>query len=745
MGFTEILPEAGRNSNFSEGSTRRAAFSRAAKYVSTFTKSGEWFLGVPVINAVRWTQTEQIAAARADNNSGTGVNKLPNILASLKTGRRAETTAGGSCIFKMRIVTKLVLSFLLVIFLTSVTFSLVGVRVIGDRVVGEAQAKVQTDLNSAREIFLHKLASINDVVRFSGDRFLLMNALLSGDTRQAADAFGRIREREKLDVLTITDKAGRVLLRTSNPGAVGDDQSRDELVRAALQRREPVAATCLVPAEDLSKEAPALAERAYFKFIPTPMARARTETEETAGMMLKAAAPILDPQNNVLGVIYGGVLLNRNFEIVDKVKETVFQNLEYKGKDIGTATLMQDDLRISTNVKDQDGSRAIGTRVSEDVYSRVVREGQPWIGRAFVVNHWYISAYEPIRELSGRIIGILYVGVLEQKYADLRQRTVLVFLAITLLGALVALALGYFISKKFSVSIKKLASASDQVAHGNLDAKVEIRSHDELQELAETFNFMAAALKKRDEKLRDFTTRRIMESERLAHIGQLAAGVAHEINNPLQGIVTYSHLLLERATTRNGTQESLEKIVKQANRCRDIIRGLLDFSRQRKPDKRLSSVNRILEECVSLVDNQVLFHNIRIVTNPNKDLPQILMDPSQIQQIFMNLIINAAEAMNGAGKLTLTTRFVPADNAVEVDFSDTGHGISEEDLDRIFDPFFTTKEVGHGTGLGLAISYGIIKEHKGTISVESQMGKGTTFTVRLPVTTEQEATVHCAA
>jgi signal transduction histidine kinase len=121
------------------------------------------------------------------------------------------------------------------------------------------------------------------------------------------------------------------------------------------------------------------------------------------------------------------------------------------------------------------------------------------------------------------------------------------------------------------------------------------------------------------------------------------------------------------------------------------------------------------------------------------------MDPSQIQQIFMNLIINAAEAMNGAGKLTLTTRLVPADNAVEVDFSDTGHGISEEDLDRIFDPFFTTKEVGHGTGLGLAISYGIIKEHKGTISVESQVGKGTTFTVRLPVTTEQEVTVHRAA
>lgn len=645
---------------------------------------------------------------------------------------------------KVPIAAKLGLSFLFVILLTSVTFSIVGVRVIGSRVVAEAQAKVETDLNSAREIYLNKLASVNDVVRFAADRYLLLRTLLSGDTHQAIEALRRIREREKLDVLTVTDKDGRVLLRTSNPEVVGDDQSQDPLVRAALQRRAPVAATCLVPAEQLRKENPALAEQAYFKFIPTPKARPRPETEESSGMMLQAAAPILSPDNELIGIIYGGVLLNRNFELVDKIKETVFQNLIYKGNDIGTATLMLDDLRISTNVKNQDGTRAIGTRVSEDVYNRVVREGQRWVGRAFVVNHWYITAYEPIRDLSGRIIGILYVGVLEQKYADLRRRTVLMFLAITLLGALVALGLGYWFSRRISVSIKKLAQAADQVAHGNLDARVEIRSRDELHELAESFNYMAAALKKRDQQLREFTTRRIMESERLAHIGQLAAGVAHEINNPLQGIVTYSHLLLERAPADSRIRESLEKIVKQANRCRDIIRGLLDFARQRKPDKRPSNVNRVLEECIALVDNQALFHNIRIVKNLASDLPQVLMDPSQIQQVFMNMIINAAEAMNGTGRLTITTRHVPEDRAVEIEFTDTGHGIKQEDLDRIFDPFFTTKEVGHGTGLGLAISYGIVKEHRGTITVQSEEGHGATFTIRLPVTVDQEA-AHRAA
>ena len=666
------------------------------------------------------------------------MNKLSEILGALKIRRLAKSALGDSRLFKVRIATKLVLSFLLIIVLTSGVLSIVGAQVIGNRVVAEVQAKVETDLNAAREIYLNKLASVNDVVRFTADRVLLMNMLLSGDTRQAADALGRTRDREKLDVLTITDPHGRVLLRAGNPSQAGDDQSRDELVRSVIERREPVAASCIVSVENLRREAPPLAEQAHLKFISTPKARARPETEETAGMMLRAAAPILDPAKNLLGIVYGGVLLSRNFEIVDRIKQTVFQNLQYKGQDIGTATILQDDLRISTNVKNENGSRAIGTRVAEDVYQQVVQRGKPWIGRAFVVNHWYITAYEPIRDLAGGIIGILYVGILEQKYVDLRHRAVMVFLAITLVGALVAFALAYFISGKISVSIKKLAWASEQVAHGNLDATVEIRSHDELRGLADTFNFMAAALKKRDEKLREFTTRRIMESERLAHIGQLAAGVAHEINNPLQGIVTYSHLLLERVSTENGTRQSLEKIVKQANRCRDIIRGLLDFSRQRKPEKRLSNVTRVLEECVSLVDNQVLFHNIRVVQHLSPDLPQVFMDPSQIQQVFMNMILNAAEAMNGGGQLTLTTRQVPADGAVEVEFTDSGHGIKEEDLDRIFSPFFTTKEVGHGTGLGLAISYGIVQEHKGTITVASEEGQGATFTIRLPVSSEQE-------
>jgi two-component system NtrC family sensor kinase len=175
--------------------------------------------------------------------------------------------------------------------------------------------------------------------------------------------------------------------------------------------------------------------------------------------------------------------------------------------------------------------------------------------------------------------------------------------------------------------------------------------------------------------------------------------------------------------------------VAQADRCTKIIRGLLDFSRQLKPQKQPSDINALMEDCLSLVETQALFHNIEVVKRLHKALPRIVMDPSQIQQVFMNMIINAAEAMGGSGKLTVRTRFAHSgDLAVAVDFTDTGQGISTENMDRIFDPFFTTKEVGHGTGLGLAISYGIIKEHNGSVSVESEPGRGTTFTVRLPVT-----------
>jgi len=327
----------------------------------------------------------------------------------------------------------------------------------------------------------------------------------------------------------------------------------------------------------------------------------------------------------------------------------------------------------------------------------------------------------------------LYVGVLEQKYTDIGAQMVVVFLTITLAGVLVASALSYYISRRISGAIRQLVTASEAITHGNLDARADVRSRDELRELADTFNAMASALQKRDEQLRQFTVRKIMESERLALIGQLAANVAHELNNPLQGIVTYSRLLLERMPAEDASRPLIQKIVSQADRSRSIIRGLLDFSRHRMPNRQPSDVNQVLRECVALVEDQASFHNIEWIKNLSDGLPPVTIDPAQIQQVFINLMINAAEAMGNGGRLTLSTRFDRAAGTVQVEFADTGHGITADNMERIFDPFFTTKETGHAVGLGLAISYGVIKEHQGTITVQSEVGKGTTFAVQLPV------------
>ena len=647
--------------------------------------------------------------------------------------------AAGKGIIRIPIAIRLILSFLLIIVVTNLIFTIVGVQIISDRIVTEAQEQVGSDLNSAREIYLSKLNHLNDVVRLTADRFYIKDALISGDIQSFAQELVRVKLSESLDLLTITAPSGKVLLRANNTSLSGDNQGNNELIAEVIQRNVPVSDTIIVPIDDLRLESQALVAQAHFTFIYTPMARVRSETDETSGMMLEAAAPIFDYQNHLIGILYGGILLNRNYEIVDEIKSTVFQNLQYKGQDIGTATIFQDDLRISTNVKNGDGSRAIGTRVSEEVYNQVVINGKPYIGRAYVVNNWYITAYEPIKNIDHQIIGILYVGILEQKYVDIKQQTLFTFLGITLGGALVSMVLAYYISRRISRPINNLASASGEVARGNLEARVEIHSNDELGELATTFNTMASALKERDEKLKEFTKRKIMESERLALIGQLSANVAHELNNPLQGIVTYSHLLLEELPQDDPARDSLEKIVTQANRSRDIIRGLLDFSRQRKPDKTLCDVNNVLKECVSLLEKQALFLNVQITTTMEEKIPLTVIDPSQIERVFINIIVNAADAMDSKGKLNIYTRFDPVDRNIEVGFTDTGHGIPKENLEKIFDPFFTTKDTGHGVGLGLAISYGIIKEHNGTLSVESEVGKGTTFIVRLPVTTEEES------
>jgi len=228
----------------------------------------------------------------------------------------------------------------------------------------------------------------------------------------------------------------------------------------------------------------------------------------------------------------------------------------------------------------------------------------------------------------------------------------------------------------------------------------------------------------------------LVHSEKLAAMGQLAAGVAHEINNPLGTVLIYAHLLRDQLEEDDPKRQDAETIAQETERCRKIVAGLLNFARQSKLNLSESDIRRLLEDTVREAEAQSPDHGVDVRYEIDADLPRIELDPDQIQQVFLNLIVNAIEAMTRGGTLTLGARTSTDGRTMQVTISDTGTGIAKEDLSRLFTPFFTTKPIGKGTGLGLAIAYGIIKMHRGGIEVHSEVGRGTTFTITLPMKQE---------
>ncbi|MFX1553124.1 MAG: cache domain-containing protein [Promethearchaeota archaeon] len=454
-------------------------------------------------------------------------------------------------------------------------------------------------------------------------------------------------------------------------------------------------------------------------------------------MALGATIPFLD-NGEVIGALYGGVLLNRRQGIVDTVRDTVFQQEIYNGRSIGTATIFFKDIRISTNVLTPQGKRAIGTRVSEEVRERVLIEGKKWVGRAFVVSDWYITAYEPIEDILGDRVGMLYVGVLEAKYVDVRRKALSIFVLLTLAGIALAIGLGYLLEDKIMEPVRRLIGASAQVSQGNLSPEIGPISRSEVGILQKTFTEMLASLRERDRRQKAESEIRLLQSEKQASIGKLAAGVAHEINNPLTGVLTFTHMLLRRKDIGDDIRSDLRKIAHATERVREIVKGLLDFSRQTKLDPEPLDVNRLVQSTMSLLENQALVRGIRLIFEPGEELPMLTLDRSQVESALLNIILNALDATEPGESITLSTGigiFATQGyrKGVEIAVIDTGCGIPPENLDKLFDPFFTTKEVGQGTGLGLAVSYGIVKRHGGTIRVQSEVGRGSTFTIWLPI------------
>ncbi|HUT71404.1 MAG TPA: cache domain-containing protein [Desulfatiglandales bacterium] len=629
---------------------------------------------------------------------------------------------------------KLIASFLGVCLLVGAVSLLVGVQLLYKAVLSEATNRVRLDLNTAREIYQTRMKTIRIPLSTTvlGPGFRL--ALENKEIPDLVSRLERLARNAELDFAGIVTKEGTTLCKIGKGSAANKSlEVANPIAQYVVERRVPVSGTLILSNEFLRAEDPELAERANVRFIPTPRAAPRDEKEETSGMALAAGIPIFE-NDEFLGVIYGGALLTRSTDIVDTVRDTAFRNETYKGRSIGTATIFFNDLRISTNVITPEGKRAIGTRVSKEVKERVLTDGKRWTDRAFVVSDWYITAYEPIEDIFGERVGMLYVGVLEAKYVDMRRKALSILVIITVAGMILAIGLGYILADKIMNPVHRLIKASQQVSEGDLTPDIGTVSKDEIGVLQKTFLDMVAAMGRRTAAAEN----QILQSEKQASVGRLAAGVAHEINNPLTGVLTYTHMLLRRRDIPDDIRADLEVIADSTERVRAIVKGLLEFSRQTKLTPEPTQVNHLISSTISLVENQALVKGVSIKFNPGENLPMVVLDRGQFQSVLLNMIINALDATEPGDNINIytATGLSASDSGrkgVEITIADTGSGIPPDNLDKLFDPFFTTKEVGKGTGLGLSVSLGIVQRHGGTIRVQSEVGKGTRFFVWLPI------------
>ncbi|MDH3966525.1 MAG: ATP-binding protein, partial [Rhodospirillales bacterium] len=327
-----------------------------------------------------------------------------------------------------------------------------------------------------------------------------------------------------------------------------------------------------------------------------------------------------------------------------------------------------------------------------------------------------------------------------------------------------SLCVSFFVHRMVYVPLRDLQRGAKRLSSGNLEQLIPVRSHDECGQLATSFNDMTLALRESEMELREWghtleqkvaeKTRELhiaqaeaVQREKLASVGLLAAGIAHELNNPLTGILTFSHLTRDKMPDGSPEAEDLDLVIQETKRCSSIIRRLLDFAREKAPEKKFADLNQIVEDTAHLIERPAHLHDIEITMDLDRDLPPVWIDEDLIKQVVMNLLVNAQHAIEDEGGITIRSRRSPEPRSfepgmapvpmAELSIVDTGCGIPEKDLRRIFDPFFTSKGVGEGTGLGLSVSHGIVQAHNGAIEVESTVGEGSTFSIYLPLETQK--------
>jgi two-component system, NtrC family, sensor kinase len=518
--------------------------------------------------------------------------------------------------------------------------------------------------------------------------------------------------------------------------------------------------TEVFPADQLAAIKPELVAIARTTLIPTPNARPDPREVDTSGLVIQSAAPVYDGEGRLIGVLAGGVLLNKNLDFIDRLNAIVYPEGALPFGSAGTATLFLGDLRVATNVRLFGDTRAIGTRVSQAVYDTVLGKGNTWLDRAFVVNDWYVSAYEPLLDGRGERIGMLYVGFLEGPFVTARRQAFAAVIALFATAMLVAGVFAVLWARRVFKPIEHMHATMNAIEQGQDDARVgTVESQDELGIVAAHFDRMldklqaqAASLKRWGEALDAKVAERtaeleqavadlkaaqaqLVKNEKLAAIGQLTAGVAHEINNPIaviQGNLDVLRDILGEAA--EPVEPETRLIQEQVHRIRLIVAKLLQFARPQDYVGYLEPVapQALIQDSLVLVRHLLKTGNIAIEQHLDSTR-RITCNKNELQQVVINLLVNAIQAMPDGGLLKIVVEdWDEADMPVgiRVIVSDSGPGIGQADLDKLFEPFFTAKKPG-GHGLGLWVSKNLVERYGGRLAAASSVGQGAQFAVWL--------------
>jgi two-component system NtrC family sensor kinase len=595
----------------------------------------------------------------------------------------------------------------MVIFVLSVPIAILGYRVIQKNIIRRADRQVRDSINAAEIVYTGEIERIGEALKLvspNGNVESLRSELNMHYLRHVARPdFGTLRS---------------------------------EIARAAVEKGAAVGGTRIVAPEELATMPGDVAGKIPIEIKPTPKARPTDRKVLQSAMAKEYAVPVLDGTGRIQGVLYGGRVVNRDYTFVDRVREMVFGKDMYREKPVGTVTIFLDDVRIATNVQDKDGQRAVGTRVSDEVYRAVVEQGRTWQERAFVVTDYYKSAYTPIRNISGDIIGILYVGILEQPFNDL-AREILQFFLLSVGGVTgIAVLFSFILAGAISRPLTQVVHASECLASGDWGCRINPNtSIRDINSMAEAFNAMAVGLKDREESLR-------VSNEKLAASNKsyidLIGFVAHELKGILAsavlnayavrdgylGLVNFKQRKAMDSVTRN--LDYLDATVKKFLSLGRVERGELAVNKTT-----LNLKKDVFDSSISSLAPMAAKKNLKVLNEVGPEL-SVQADSDLMQIVANNLVSNAIKYTPDEGRIQVTAR--PVDGMVEVDVYNDAAPMSDQQRAKLFQKFSRldnaeTKKV-KGTGLGLYITKQIIERHGGTIRVEPRE-HGNSFIFRI--------------